>query len=70
MATEALYHVPRSQVWEGSRGKQTGRVHLHVDSRALCGARTPWYPRPPLDGEERCARCVARADKHGIPWPT
>jgi hypothetical protein len=25
-----LYHVPRSQVWEGSRGAQRGHVHLHV----------------------------------------
>ena len=25
-----LYHVPRSQVWEGSRGRQTGAVHLHA----------------------------------------
>jgi hypothetical protein len=24
------YHVPRSQVWEGSRGGQTGNVHLHL----------------------------------------
>jgi hypothetical protein len=24
------YHVPRSQVWEGSRGKQIGAVHLHA----------------------------------------
>jgi hypothetical protein len=26
----ARYHVPRSQVWEGSRGRQRGKVHLHV----------------------------------------
>jgi hypothetical protein len=26
----ARYHVPRSQVWEGSRGRQQGKVHLHV----------------------------------------
>jgi hypothetical protein len=24
------HHVPRSQVWEGSRGRQSGNVHLHV----------------------------------------
>jgi hypothetical protein len=24
------YHVPRSQVWEGSRGGQSGNVHLHL----------------------------------------
>jgi hypothetical protein len=26
----ARYHVPRSQVWEGSRGGQSGNVHLHA----------------------------------------
>ena len=26
----ARYHVPRSQVWPGSRGRQQGKVHLHV----------------------------------------
>ncbi len=26
----AYYHVPRSQVWEGSRGRQRGKIHLHV----------------------------------------
>jgi len=56
-----LYHVPRSQVWEGSRGRQSGRVHIHVNGRALCGVRNPWYPRPPLEGEQMCSRCEARA---------
>lgn len=27
---ELRYHVPRSQVWEGSCGRQQGKVHLHV----------------------------------------
>lgn len=27
---DARYHVPPSQVWEGSRGRQRGNVHLHV----------------------------------------
>jgi hypothetical protein len=27
---EERYHVPRSQVWEGSGGRQQGNVHLHV----------------------------------------
>ena len=58
---ELLYHVPRSQVWQGSRGRQSGRVHIHVNGRALCGVRTPWYPRPPLEGEQMCSRCEARA---------
>lgn len=29
-AYERRYHVPRSQVWPGSGGRQQGRVHLHV----------------------------------------
>jgi hypothetical protein len=66
--TEPLYHVPRSQVWEGSRGRQSGKVHLHVDGRALCGRRG-WYERAPMEGEEACPRCVAKAEKQGIQWP-
>lgn len=27
---ELRYHVPRSQVWEGSRGGQRGKVHIHI----------------------------------------
>lgn len=26
------YHVPRSQCYEGSRGGQSGKVHLHVNN--------------------------------------
>lgn len=33
-AYERLYHVPRSQVWAGSGGRQQGRVHLHVPMSA------------------------------------
>lgn len=29
-----LYHVPRSQVWEGSDGRQAGHVHLALVSEA------------------------------------
>lgn len=64
-----LYHVPSSQVWEGSRGRQSGRVHLHVNGRALCGVRSPWYPRDPLISDQRCSRCEARAERNGIAWP-
>ena len=73
MELERRYHVPRSQVWEGSRGRQSGKVHLHVPAgaagpmrfgrivrapgRALCG-RVGWYERPPYEGElELCTRC-------------
>lgn len=37
----ARYHVPRSQVWEGSRGGQAGNVHLHLPIEP----RDPWMPR-------------------------
>lgn len=30
MAIEKRYHVPRSQVWDGSRGRQSGKTHLHT----------------------------------------
>lgn len=66
-----LYHVPRSQVWPGSRGRQVGHVHLHFDKGgALCGRRG-WYERPLSEGEveENCPRCVKRATDLGIAWP-
>lgn len=59
---ELRYHVPRSQVWAGSRGRQAGNVHLHTVGRfdvgrlhraagqALCG-RSGWYERAPDRGE-------------------
>lgn len=70
MNLSAVYHVPRSQVWEGSRGRQTGHVHLHVDEQfdlgrihrmpgqALCG-RSGWYERPIDEAEvvPLCPRC-------------
>lgn len=60
---ELRYHVPRSQVWGGSRGGQSGNVHLHVTGelvsgrlrrsagRALCSSRPAWYERE-LDAGE------------------
>ena len=72
-AFDALYHVPRSQVWPGSRGRQSGLIHLHVKSgeafeagrlrriqhQSLCGRRG-WYERPTEDAEpqRQCERCV------------
>ena len=69
---ELRYHVPRSQVWAGSRGRQSGNTHLHVRAerfdlgrihrlkgQPLCGKRG-WYERPPeYDSEFRdlCPRC-------------
>lgn len=63
-AFDLLYHVPWSQVHPGSRGGQTGLVHLHVkagdvfvsgrirrsERQALCGRRG-WYERPLEAGE-------------------
>lgn len=70
-----LYHVPRSQVWEGSRGRQRGNVHLHVDvdelvigrirrvrGQPLCGRRG-WYERPPEGETTLCPRCAAIRDR-------
>ena len=63
-AFDLRYHVPRSQVWEGSRGTQRGNVHLYVKGgeafqagrirrvqhQTLCG-KTAWYDRA-LEGDE------------------
>ena len=70
MNLELAYFVPRSQVWEGSRGRASGRVHLLVDGRVLCGRRRGWYERPPVAGEEPCRRCVDGARRRGISWPS
>ena len=63
-----LYHVPRSQVHHGSRGGQSGNVHLHArepivigrikrdTGQSLCGRRG-WYERPAVLGEKFCPRC-------------
>jgi hypothetical protein len=59
-AFDLRYHVPRSQVWEGSRGFQRGNVHLRVkrgeafqagrirrvEGQTLCG-KVAWYDRVP-----------------------
>lgn len=63
-AFDLRYHVPRSQVWGGSRGRQRGNVHLYVKAgeafqagrirrvqhQTLCG-RSAWYDRA-LEGDE------------------
>jgi len=72
-----LVHVPRSQVWPRSRGRQFGRTHLHIETyfdlgrihrkpgQALCGKRG-WYERPP-EGEREfadlCPRCNDIAER-------
>jgi hypothetical protein len=85
VALERRYHVPRSQVWEGSRGGQSGKVHLHVldelhvgrlhrrRGAALCG-RSGWYERPPEYESERadealCPLCVGMANRHELAIP-
>lgn len=79
--TELRYHVPGSQVWGGSAGRQAGHVHIHVKGwlcvgrlkrapgKPLCG-REGWYERPPEHpGEKMCPGCVGKAERHGIPYP-
>jgi hypothetical protein len=72
---ERRYHVPRSQVWQGSRGRQSGNVHLHArkefisgrikrrPGQALCG-KNGWFEREPYAFEvdicQRCAEIAAR----------
>lgn len=34
IALERRYHVPGSQAWSGSRGGQSGHVHLHLSLSA------------------------------------
>lgn len=70
----ARYHVPRSQVWEASGGRESGCVHLHVreqfdfgrihrsTGQALCGKRG-WYERECDDGERLCPRCKSISER-------
>ncbi len=63
------YHVPKSQVWEGSRGNQEGSVHLHArhqiiggkvkraKGEAICSKKRGWYEREPMPGETPCRDC-------------
>ena len=85
MQTRAIYHVPYSQVWEGSRGRQEGRVHLHVpvgfvsgrlkrpQGGAICPAKGTWYGREDqLMGDcpnLPCMRCVDLAKRYNLEWP-
>lgn len=78
------YHVPGSQVWQGSRGAARGNVHLHVledvtlgrlarrAGECLCPKRHGSYERTldPGEVEFRCERCAAIAARHGIVWPS
>jgi hypothetical protein len=82
----ALYHVPPSQVWDGSSGRAHGNVHLHVTEdvklgrlarragECLCAKRRGSSERPLNPGEFdstfRCERCYAVAARRGIKLPT
>lgn len=79
--TQLRYHIPHSQVWERSAGRQRGGVHLHILTQfdqgrihrkagaALCG-KVGWMEREP-DGEtSRCARCDELAKRFGLRWET
>lgn len=77
--SELRYHVPRSQVWGGSGGRQSGKVHIHLvepfaagrlsrgEGEALCGRRG-WYERED-GGEEKCPRCLDLAKRYGVEVP-
>jgi hypothetical protein len=76
----AIYHVPMSQCYRASKGKQTGNVHLHLGEplrskrlarnagEAVCGLRG-WYERPAEPHEQRCPKCVEMATRHKLEWP-
>lgn len=83
---EERYHVPGSQVWQGSRGAQRGNIHLHVledvklgrmtrtRGQCLCPKKGGSYERP-VDGDDRtrtfrCPKCETVAERFGIPWPS
>lgn len=79
--TELRYHVPGSQVWPGSAGRQKGNVHIHVKGEldagrlkrsaghSLCG-HDGWYERPPESSvEQLCPACVDKAERYGVPYP-
>lgn len=74
------YHVPKNQCYEGSRGRQSGNVHLHVTEdlfspplvrkagATLCGKRG-WYERTAEAGEASlCPLCVKRAGMYGFAY--
>lgn len=76
------YHIPKSQLYEGSRGGHRGNVHLHVledvklgrlvrkSGECLCSKKHGSYEREPDDNETRCPSCDRIAKKNGIEWPS
>lgn len=81
---EERHHVPRSQIWPGSRGLTHGLVHLHVMEpfasgrlkrevgECLCSKKRGSMERLPEPGEVlfRCEVCAARATRYGLLWPS
>ena len=76
--------VPRSQVWEGSRGRARSYLHLalrqdfavgrlrRVSGAFLCGRAPGWYEDADARSfthAARCPRCVSLAERYGIEWP-
>jgi hypothetical protein len=80
VASELRYHVPMSQVWEGSRGRQKGHYHIHVTERlfspplvrergqSLCG-KSGWYEHTEPRDAEICPSCLDRAGRYGVQVP-
>lgn len=80
ISANAIYHVPRSQVWQGSRSRQAGCAHLHVAEtfvrgritryagQSLCG-KVGWYERPAETDDRPCPRCMDMASRYGVRVP-
>lgn len=72
--------VPRSQVWAGSRGRASSRLHLRLDrpfvwgarfrrdaGQFLCGRQRGWYEDDDarsFEGAQRCARCAELVERY------
>jgi hypothetical protein len=51
------YHIPRSQVWEGSRGGQKGNVHLHVAGHERISLASQRPPRTMIQRDAGATLC-------------
>lgn len=68
-------NIPKSQVYQGSRGHHTGRIHLApigAPYAVLCG-RHLWTVQPAAARHDAhvppCPACQKRAAAQGITWP-
>lgn len=77
----ARYHVPKSQVYPGSRGAAKGHVHLHVlepmklkrivrnTGECLCSKKHGSDERAPDSADTTmCPACVKVAEANGLAW--